>query len=783
MRRRTIGAWCVVVLMGWGWCAVGAEPALPEVWLPGADWWKYVRQEPTDETRRLARELMSGDFAVRERATGELTSKGIDGYPGIEKLTAGDVEAAAAPRRAEKNPPLSMRVRALVAAGKLNEAQEAFEKEMTGRTGEMADYAAFLALRHGADFDPAREWEALAAKPWLKNASNTSTALGMWLYRAKGDAARAADYAEKLPPDYGGMPEAVFIAARRWGGVGRSNASYPPAVVMREALEGHREKADAILEGWMSGAAKPPSAGLMQVAVGYEAADRTEDSLKVLTRIGLPLRQFQILSEQLRLREALALVPPNGRQDAEVIERLMDLQLTGPARWLVERVPVRRNGDGTMDAEAALERASLLARLGNVADAEKLRADALAQTAAYETTKAVVDKELQEARAALVQVSRRGAAVDAQTQLRVTEAYQETLKRVQAMTRGAQRLGFYRDELIRTDDMLDDAQYWLEAVRKEKLDAAATYRKVRRILRGEITVDEGRALIDYVIHAHGKTNAMLDELEPLTDALHRSGHDELLSDAVARWEELEQNPECWVIAGDVALVNHKPETAFVAYFRAAAVAREDPAMMYRMGLALVRGQAAPEVGRQLMAYAPLLALADLEQARQLANVMRRFEGKEAGDRWFDDFYLRFSGDIDNAFWETFARGAAIAEARGDLKEALVWQMQACLAGADPRAPVMQTMRNWAAFHRLRALEAAGRGDFQTAGEAVEGTLRNGPPDVELLEKVMPGVKRTDGAAAARILGVARERLKAVVEDYPEMERFRGELERVEALAR
>ena len=67
-------------------------------------------------------------------------------------------------------------------------------------------------------------------------------------------------------------------------------------------------------------------------------------------------------------------------------------------------------------------------------------------------------------------------------------------------------------------------------------------------------------------------------------------------------------------------------------------------------------------------------------------------------------------------------------------------------------------------------------------EGLEGILRNGSPDVGVMERVLPGLRRVDAEGAERVWKEAEGRLKAVVEDWPEVGRYREELWRVRALA-
>ena len=68
-------------------------------------------------------------------------------------------------------------------------------------------------------------------------------------------------------------------------------------------------------------------------------------------------------------------------------------------------------------------------------------------------------------------------------------------------------------------------------------------------------------------------------------------------------------------------------------------------------------------------------------------------------------------------------------------------------------------------------------------EGLEGELRNGPPDVGVMERVWAGLVKGDKEGAERIWKEAEGRLRAVVEDWPGEGEYGEELKRVEALGK
>jgi hypothetical protein len=288
--------------------------------------------------------------------------------------------------------------------------------------------------------------------------------------------------------------------------------------------------------------------------------------------------------------------------------------------------------------------------------------------------------------------------------------------------------------------------------------------------------------------ANGGESHGLEMLARGVEEFHRMQRDGLGEQLVARWYEREKDPSCWSLLGDLALEKGEGKRAAELYRRAAVVNLTSASLMYRMGLALVRaGGEDRAAGEGLMAGAPGLVLGDGDQARKLAEVMRRFEGKEAGDRWWDGYVGRYCVPLREEMGERFGRERERAEVRGDYAEALEWQTRALFATPVMTGDVVQgylsAMANVAAYQRARVLEGFARGDFGVVGDGLWREMDNGPPDVALMEKVMPGLRRVDAAGAEKVLGRALGRLREVVEDYPEVGRYVEELRRAEAMGK
>ena len=204
--------------------------------------------------------------------------------------------------------------------------------------------------------------------------------------------------------------------------------------------------------------------------------------------------------------------------------------------------------------------------------------------------------------------------------------------------------------------------------------------------------------------------------------------------------------------------------------------------MSRLGFAYSKQPETKAAGEQLKTFAPFLVLGDGSIAWTLAEAIRKCEGKAVGDQWYDDYVERF-GIPRNGWMESVARKRDAAEGRGDFSEALA--MQSRILFVPPQGSenpyYLNYMPTVAAYYRLLALDAWARKDWAVVADGLSRVMDNGPPDVELMEKVVPALKSADKAAAERVLGRARERLKAVVEDYPDAEKYVKALARVEAL--
>ncbi len=677
----------------------------------------------------------------------------------------------------------SIRARMAIAEGKLDEAERIL-REGKGVEGAWEDYAVLRALREGAAFDPEKELAKLGEE------GSSRSLLGTLLFRAKGDFGRAADFAVDTVDGYRTPGRRALIEAGRY----RELASYVESVPKRQVYDldyimgylaaGDAKRANDALDAAI---AKDGTAGLRgNVSRILVRFDRAEEAIAQSQKERDWSRDpFHLLCAQLRIREALASIEDRKSADGQIPDRLSRMGLPGAARRLLKDMQPNEPKAGDFPRLSYFWYADQLALAGQPKEAAEWRERGFVLAEPLANEYFAREEQLQKALAERREMDPKAESPASQKLERVISDLRSQLSDYRSVV---QSVSFYGDPTTRDIDSEREASAWFQDMRRDSNDLRARYEKVPRIFRGTLSDEEMDKLVDDVVRAAypgGDRGTALHELGMATTRFHLTGHDKWAIELVQRFVAAGGDPVCWALAGDVALENKDPKSAASYYQRAAVVDLTDGSLMYRLGLALARQIETKAAGEKLMAYAPLLVLADYDQAKAMASAMRRFQGEAVGDKWFEEFTRRYSRVDLQYMGDNWVIARDAAEARGDFPTALDIQKKMLFSPAFPKngyySVEVRYMSNVADYHRLRALDAWARKDFAVVVDGLWREMDNGPPDVELLEKLIPALKAADGLGAEKVLGRAMERLKAVVEDYPEAERYRRELGRVEAL--
>ncbi len=123
--------------------------------------------------------------------------------------------------------------------------------------------------------------------------------------------------------------------------------------------------------------------------------------------------------------------------------------------------------------------------------------------------------------------------------------------------------------------------------------------------------------------------------------------------------------------------------------------------------------------------------------------------------------------------------------RGDYAGALAFARQMLFSpieGTDAYSHYVNIMQGVANYHRARAVDAWERHDWPVLADALEREMDNGPPDLDLLERVLPELQKADAVAGKKVLDRASDRVRTVAQDYPGIKAFQNQWARAQALA-
>ncbi len=773
--------------------AATADP-LP-LWPPRPDI-RSPADIPTPETTRLVHDLTADDYPTRDRAYQELLAKGLNAYPGLRSIAIASkspelfarvgpllksepfILPALLPTRAVSIMQAYERVRkrdavdserlavllnfrpddeAADLAFRFLEAQESLpagraalalksedRAEMQARLAIIdgdfdhaeqnlfallhshnafsaaPDYIALIALRAGNTFDPRALLEKIAAEPLDPDLRNF---LALLAWRAANNPAAAAQFAHKLP-------DAVFTPAALVEARDYDALSTLPQIILRSPgqppdrrfqLLALRFSSHAdLFENLVQRIRTPDSISTFDSSAPVDLllADHVDDTLAFLRSTHQNTEAALILIRQLRLREAFRL-----------------------------------------DLPCSPEIMGLLVQMGFVRQAEEFRA--LHQSDFGDNARAAAEADLQLAR----QLRAAGFSTDA-------DRYESAAWPHLALP--------LSPVWFATVAQYDDARFWLDALPAELPDGAGRLTLLRKILAGQYRPTLTPAIVPDLL----RTLHDLHSLATAFNALARSGNLDIAQKLLDAWCSRENDPSACEILGDWHLDHLRPDLAAAAYLRAAALQRTNASLMYRTGMALSRQPAAKDAGQRLLQTSLLLVLATNPTPYLYANAIRRCEGDERANQWLDAYTARFGRPQLFSSGGRLPRARVAAEARNDIPEALALQIQSFFAPTDtdnlPAWPAL--LADLARYHRLAALNALAQNDLPALADHLEKSLNAGPPDIDLLERTLPVLQKSDPAAATRILAAAVARLTPITTDNPTLEPYTSQLTRLQKLA-
>jgi hypothetical protein len=678
------------------------------------------------------------------------------------------------------------RARLAALSGEWDRAEAILRDAVTGtRYVGPPEYAAFVAQRRGAAFDAESTLDLLALG--LRRDALREEA-GYFLSRAAGELDRAADFAVGMPaePNWPGLWPGL-IEAGRYADLSQvietrldAGRQFPFAAVASR-LAGHQVKADELVAAAVRATDRAATRGLDYSLRDLAVAGRAEDVIAIARRRpGLEIIAFRLLLRQGRMREALAVVADPTGVPIEIPRRLIDMGLSSEAREILLGIWPNPAQLGPKEALYKFELATELERVGEKARADQSRKAAIDLVDQYRRHYALITDVAWQANIAWGEVFQRRSHTD-------EEAAAASRRKSDADSLGgrysqldAQFISF-RHASAMPRELRDLTWYWLEMQHLTDFPFPKLYDRATRIVAGtfpaEEIVKEAKAAKDFWRSDY--------EVRMVLLTLKHLRRFSLAKDLVEHGVRETGDPTWLAFLGDWALADGLPDEAIALYRRAAVLNLTDPSLMYRLGVAYSRRPESREAGRALMAFAPRLVWGDADRAFQLAESIRRYEGRAAGDQWFDDYTDRFGSWRIEQFAQHLARKRAAAEARGDYAAALRLAEESLFSPAmaedDEYPPVLSAMDAVAAYHRARALDALARKDFATLADALGRHLDNGPPDVGLLEKAIPPLRAVDGAAAGAVLARAEGRLRPLVEDYPALKEYAAQLAGVQAL--
>jgi hypothetical protein len=293
-------------------------------------------------------------------------------------------------------------------------------------------------------------------------------------------------------------------------------------------------------------------------------------------------------------------------------------------------------------------------------------------------------------------------------------------------------------------------QFWFDTATNYRDDRAVRFKKAQEILDGAIAPVFDKAWEDDV-------NSFRN-IDDAVDALHALGLDEKAGEVVERRCQREGNWSQESLLGDVELAANHPEKALAHYHRAAAYDPINASLLYRTGIAMSRIPASAEEGRRRIVFAQYLVLGSRHYAGMLAEEMKRRESPAAGARFRNEYEAAFG--LYGPDPADLARARQAALDKGDVDAALALVAQERYFNSD---------EGFRIFHRVQALHCLAHDDGAGLLAAVSKLLDNGPPDVELFEKVWPALCRGDASRARRLRDTAVQRLAdaAALADQPD----------------
>jgi hypothetical protein len=652
-----------------------------------------------------------------------------------------------------------IKARLAIAAGRFDEAEKLLLGSAGNRDGGMEDWVILRALREGPTLDPEKELAKLKA---VGKAGDLAAA---WLYRAKGDFARSAEYGKHADGDTWAPTKPMLIETGQWAALAE----------FVDGVPGHNVPDSAwLLTYWMQGReqqfremvdAKFASTGNSGFVPAYLLSDRAEDAIAGSIRSqDQRWAGFHLLCAQLRVREALASVKNSKLAPPELARPLVARGLNRAARELLGKMTPSDTIEHEFPPRGYFFYAGAWELAGDSKAAADWRRRGLEVLGPKESAFRQGYEQLQslEARIKALPKGRSDRDLDLQ------RARLKAIVDVPGHVNDIMVVGPYPAIDL---EKWNQAIFWRDAIlAQEKGELPERYEKAVRIIRGDIAPADVDKLIDDAIqNLDPRTSSSLGPLRSGVEQFHQLHHDDWALRLVSAAVTASHDPGHWALMGDVELDNAHWEKAAEYYQRAAVLNLTDGALAYRLGFALSKVPAKKAAGEQLMALAPFLVLADIDKAQALAEAMRRCRGDEAADEWYEAYSLRYSRMDLSRFGTTWVIARDAAEKRGDFAQAFKQQKKLMFSVPYDRKGIYdvpsQQMLNWARYYRLQTLEAVGRKDIPAMVAGLEGELRNGPPDVELVERVWPLVK--DEPRARQVLATALARLKAIVEDYPE----------------
>jgi hypothetical protein len=676
------------------------------------------------------------------------------------------------------------RARLAIAQGQLDEAEHILRSNMPYWG---ADYAALLALRRAQTLDPEKEAAELGLdEPATKR-------MTMLLYRTKGEFGQAARFTEP------GIDATAFtwriplIEAGRYAELARlveslpNRTSYDLDHVTAYLLAGEYARANAILNAAIE---KEGAAAFGGNAIRLLTQnDRAEDAITLAQRSEDPQGYaFHLLCARLQIRDALTSIKDRKNASMQFPEQLVKLGLPSAARDLLKDMQPVDPAEVQFSFRSYFHYAGQLDLAGQLDEAATWRRRGCESLNPAASERFTLESLLQQARDALAKLGP-DRTTPASDELRQKVNTAES--RTHDLHMRLDNVPFIGDSALPDFAAQMEASFWFnDILRCEPPDTQARYDKAIRIVQGKLSDKELSSLIDDLVRETIPDYGWDYQARKLSYAVvrfHATNLDQWAAELVRRLVAQRGDPSFWSVLGDLELMRDHPAQAVPYYQRAAVMNLTDATLMYRLGLAIQRADKTDGRGRQLMDYAPFLVLANYDQAVALADTMRRFQGDAVPDAWFGPFTRRFSIMGESYLGNSLVIACNAAEARGDFAAAFDLKMKMLFSNPYPRdsryiVPVMY-MANVADYHRLRALDAWSRKDFPTLADALWRQMDNGPPDPALLEKTLPALRAADAPAAQKVLTRAIDRLKPVVEDYPDATRYKDQLTRLQSLAK